>query len=616
MISAIDWVPAGVANPAPKRYELSAKEREMIEAMEKEEAEKTTTSSTVGEEKSKPKKDTQRKRGRMKVELASNDEKTNELPADLRMDEYSSDEDDGNALGKLLVGRSQSVSNEIASQYESSSDAEDKDEEQATQTKESPRLGLAKSDDEDDDDDDDDDDDLEDAPDMREYMPIDVDGLDSMGLYNIGLGSGADMEEMDFDDDGSDAEDVKLTKDDAIILVAKTEDDFSSLEVHVYDQKKGSLYVHHDIPLPSFPLCLAHGQVSSDGEPGNFCAVGTFDTGIEIWNLDVLNALEPTCMLGGEVTTTTDKISKRGKARNAPSLRPGSHTEAVMALSWNSIHKQVIASGSADMTVKLWDVTQAGGETAVKCNAATFDHHRGKVQSVVWHPNEGTLLATGSYDKTVALLDARSQGQNIKSVKTPSDCEVVAWDPFHPEHLTVAVEDGTIFCWDVRKFETSSPLWTVVANEYGGVTDLSFSPHVPGFFATSSIDKTVTLWDLGSEGNSPPRSCGSKDMCAGKLYSVKFYGSSPALLACGGSGNSLSIWDMQEEDVFRQNFAKRMGVGQEESRAESSSPPNQEDLAAMTAERPSTQRNDSAQRTEAKKFNTKKGKKKARKRRG
>jgi len=348
------------------------------------------------------------------------------------------------------------------------------------------------------------------------------------------------------------------------------------LEVHVYDQKTGNLYVHHDIPLPAFPLCLAHGQVSRSGMTGNFCAVGTFSPGIEIWNLDVLNALEPSCILGGEDTSSADELSKMhlmasGKAPKLPQkvseggLRPGSHTDAVMSLSWNSIHRQVVASGSADCTVKLWDVTQAGPDSNGECNACTFKHHRDKVQSVVWHPNEGTLLATGSFDRTVALLDARSDGENVTSVKITADCEALAWDPHHPELLTVASEDGTITCWDVRKFETSTPFWSFVANEFGGVSDLAYNTHVPGMMATCSIDKTVTLWDSYNQNsnpaqNVPPRSCGSKDMCSGKLYTVAFYPSSSWLVGSGGSGNQIALWDLSAEATIQRRFRERIGT--------------------------------------------------------
>lgn len=52
-------------------------------------------------------------------------------------------------------------------------------------------------------------------------------------------------------------------------------------------------------------------------------AVGTFHPEIEVWNTDVIDALEPACVLGGRV---------EGKKRK---IRGGSHRTAVMALSWN-----------------------------------------------------------------------------------------------------------------------------------------------------------------------------------------------------------------------------------------------------------------------------------------
>lgn len=370
--------------------------------------------------------------------------------------------------------------------------------------------------------------------------------------------------------------------------------------MNVYNTKKGGLYIHHDIPLPSYPLCLAHGQVSSTGSVGNFCAVGTFSPGIEIWNLDVLNALEPSCVLGGEDTTMADELmrqqmmseatgqkpAKTTRRPDARVLRPGSHTDAVMALSWNQVHRQVIASGSADCTVKLWDVTQAGFDANGKCNAGSFSHHKDKVQSVEWHPTEGTLLATGSYDRTVALLDARSGGGSVRSVKIPADCEALAWDPCHPEYLTVASEDGMITCWDVRKFQTSTPLWSFVANEFGGVSDLSYNSIVPGLMATCSTDKTVTLWDTCSQNdtptlNVPPRSCGSKDMCSGRLYSVAFYPSLPWLLGSGGSGNQIALWDLSGEHALQKRFETRAEIPEATTPVEEDA--KQEEFEAMMA---------------------------------
>jgi periodic tryptophan protein 1 len=255
---------------------------------------------------------------------------------------------------------------------------------------------------------------------------------------------------------------------------------------------------------------LALGNVisgaSNSTATGNYCAVGSFETGIEIWNLDVMNALEPSLVLGGmdtrgleenwmrmQANSVADnsnagikKKKKKGKLTSASSgLREGSHTDAVMGLSWNTIHRQVLASGSADGTVKLWDVTHAtsGGKTGDYVRpSATLTHHSDKVQSLAWHPSEGTLLATGGYDRKVCLVDARSavasaNAGSIKKTKLLADCEAMAWDPHSQQYLTVASEDGVVQCWDVRKF--GEPVWKMVAHEYGGVSDICFNPCVP-----------------------------------------------------------------------------------------------------------------------------------------
>jgi periodic tryptophan protein 1 len=471
MISCIEWIPKGVADPNPKRYELSKAERELLEQNEENDSEEVGSDE---EDMESEEEEDDAAPENTKVEtpaadlIASQPVDPSSLPADLRMDDYSDDEDDTareKDIGSLLIANEANTGLGI----DEDGNVEDEVEEDVDQD----------SDQDSEDDEDEDFDDMDDIPDTREFMASDVKGLEAMSFAGY---SGQPEFNIEEDDDDSDVDDTNLQPNDALIIVAKTQEDFASLEVTVYEERTGNLFIHHDIPLPAFPLCLAHGTINNDGEAGNYIAVGTFEPGIEIWNADVLNALEPTVILGGEDTTDADEqwsktMGRKGRAKpnmnNRNGLRVGSHTDAVMSLSWSTVHRQVLASGSADKTVKLWDVTRAGDANGGV--AATLTHHTDKVQSLAWHPTEGTILATGSYDRTVAIVDARTPN-SCKKVKIPADCESIAWDPHQPHLLTAASEDGSVICWDVRAFDTAKPYWSFIAHEFGGCSDISYNP--------------------------------------------------------------------------------------------------------------------------------------------
>ena len=48
------------------------------------------------------------------------------------------------------------------------------------------------------------------------------------------------------------------------MLTAKTEDDVSQLEVYIYQGEEDNLYVHHEVLLPSMPLCVAWMNFNKD----------------------------------------------------------------------------------------------------------------------------------------------------------------------------------------------------------------------------------------------------------------------------------------------------------------------------------------------------------------
>lgn len=168
-------------------------------------------------------------------------------------------------------------------------------------------------------------------------------------------------------------EDYTIKKTDALLVGAKIQGDYSSLEVYVYEEDKCNLFVHHEITLSAFPLCMEFVSVNplefqaESLTKGNFLAVGTFLPEIEIWNLDILNTIEPALVLGDEQSSKLKK-SKKQKSKNTYT----GHTDSVMSLHMNPIRKNVMCSGSADQTVKLWDVCQ---KTCVQ----TYSHHTDKV---------------------------------------------------------------------------------------------------------------------------------------------------------------------------------------------------------------------------------------------
>jgi len=350
-----------------------------------------------------------------------------------------------------------------------------------------------------------------------------MEGMEAPSLGGDSGGAAVDAEAVELmseHDSDSDAEDDEIKASDAVFLSGRTEEDASVLEVHVYDGE--SLYVHHDVALPAFPLAVEWLRLGAGG-PDSFAAVATFEPGIEIWDLDSMDPLEPAATLGGY------------KKRKKKTLVDGSHADAVTCLSWMAHSPTVLASGSADGAVKLWDVS------AQRC-ATTWTHHGDKVQCVAWHRTEAACLASGGDDGTLAVRDARRADVGA-SFACPGKIEDCAWDAFRPERLVGATDAGAVICFDVRT--AASPLWTVTASA-GEVSAVAFSETYWDLMACAAVDGTAALW---ATGGGTPTKLAAKDLGVGALYALCFDAAEGATVAAGGASGTLALWRAQEDDA-------------------------------------------------------------------
>ena len=184
----------------------------------------------------------------------------------------------------------------------------------------------------------------------------------------------------------------------------------------------------------------------------------------------------------------------------------------------------LMASGSDDETVKLWDV-------ATHTNIATLEGHISTITSVAFSP-DGTMLASGAVDETVRLWDVATH-TNIATLE--GHISTVTSVAFSPDRkiLASASRDRTVRLWDVA---TSTNIATLEGH-ISTVTSVAFSPDGT-MLASGAADNTVKLWDVAGGGP-----IATLEGHTNGVYSVAF---SPdgKMIASGTEDNTIKLWDV------------------------------------------------------------------------
>ncbi|KAJ6084355.1 hypothetical protein N7486_011155 [Penicillium sp. IBT 16267x] len=183
----------------------------------------------------------------------------------------------------------------------------------------------------------------------------------------------------------------------------------------------------------------------------------------------------------------------------------------------------LLASGSLDKTVRLWD-------PATGTLKLTLEGHSGPVWSVAFSP-DGRLLASGSNDETVRLWDPATGTLKLTLEGHSGSVRSVAFSP-DGRLLTSSSNDNTVRLWD----PATGTLKLTLEGHSGPVGSVAFSPD-GGLLASGSDDETVRLWDpatgtlkLTLEGHSGP------------VGSVA-YSPDGGLLASGSWDKEVRLWD-------------------------------------------------------------------------
>jgi WD40 repeat protein len=238
-------------------------------------------------------------------------------------------------------------------------------------------------------------------------------------------------------------------------------------------------------------------------------------------------------LLSMEAITTADTVEARNVLLTALQAHPQlfqylrGYTTTVSSVAFSPDGK-LLASGSGDKTIILWDVAtrQPLGQP--------LKGHTAAVLSVAFSP-DGKTLASGSDDHTIILWDVTTRqplGQPLKG-HTAAVLSVA----FSPDGKTLAsgYADTTIILWDVA---TRQPLGQPLKGHTAAVESVAFSPDGK-LLASGSYDTTIILWNVATR---QPLGQPLKGHTA-QVFSVAFSPDGKSL-ASGSEDGTIILWDV------------------------------------------------------------------------
>nr|VZI23069.1 unnamed protein product [Spirometra erinaceieuropaei] len=182
------------------------------------------------------------------------------------------------------------------------------------------------------------------------------------------------------------------------------------------------------------------------------------------------------------------------------------HHSVVEDVAWHLIHGHIFGSVADDNKLMIWDTRSSSRSKAQH----QVDAHTAEVNCLAFNPFSEFILATGSADKTVALWDLRNLRLKLHSFESHRD-EIfqVQWSPHNETILASSGTDRRLHIWDLSKIgvdqtaedaEDGPPeLLFIHAGHTAKISDFTWNINDPWTICSVSEDNILQIWQMVSQ---------------------------------------------------------------------------------------------------------------------
>jgi len=259
---------------------------------------------------------------------------------------------------------------------------------------------------------------------------------------------------------------------------------------------------------------------------------------------------------GGGGPMMLGRLDRPGRFESGTSAVVQGHTGSVLDMEFNPFDDTMFASASEDTTIKLWGIpddwepTDENGK-AKKGQPLTeslvdLTGHGKRVTLLRYHPTANNMLLSGSADCTVKTWDIE-KGEAATTLELPDLTQDLVWD-FKGDNFATSCKDKKVRIADGR---IASVISTIdPAHEGSKSVKLQFLGESGKFLtcgASRQSSREVKIWDL--KNLAKPLHTENVDTASGAMIPL-YDNDTKVLYLCGKGDGQIRIYEFEDKEPY------------------------------------------------------------------